>query len=114
MAAGSARIDASAARTTTGTGGTITVGDTAGRLTILVNVTASSGTSPNMVVGLDWSLDGTTWFAADPADAFTAVTTTGAVAKSFSVKGKFARTKWTITGTTPSFTFTTDALSTDV
>lgn len=114
MPAGSARIDASAARTTTGTGGTITIDAMAGRVTVLVNVTASSGTTPNMVVGLDWSLDGTTWFPADPTDVMTAITANGTAAKTFQVKGKFARTKWTITGTTPSFTFTTDALTTEV
>lgn len=114
MPSGSARIDASAARTTNGTGGTATIDSISSRLTLLVNVTASSGTTPNMVVGLDWSLDGTTWFPGDPVDAMTAITANGTAAKSFQVKGKFARTKWTITGTTPSFTFTTDAFTTEV
>jgi hypothetical protein len=72
---------------------------------VLINVTAVSGTSPSMTVNVEWSHDGLTWFKGDPADAFTAITATGAVCKQFATKGLYARLNCTISGTTPSFTF---------
>lgn len=74
-------------------------------LTVLLNVTAVSGTSPSMTVNVEWSHDGATWFKADPADTFTAITAAGSVCKQFNVKGLYARLNCTISGTTPSFTF---------
>lgn len=74
-------------------------------IAILLNVTAVSGTSPSMTVTVQWSHDGQTWFNADPADSFTAITAAGAVTKQFTVKGLYARLNCTISGTTPSFTF---------
>jgi hypothetical protein len=61
-----------------------------------------------MTLSVEWSLDGGTTFGpADPVDAFTAVTNvaTGVKVKLFDVKGPHYRVVWTITGTTPSFTF---------
>lgn len=76
------------------------------RLTIHLSVAAASGTTPTLDVSVEWSVNGGfTWHAADPADAFTQITTTGDVAKSFEIKGSLYRLVWTIGGTTPSFTF---------
>jgi hypothetical protein len=72
----------------------------------LVATTAASGTTPSMTLSVEWSPDaGTTWCAADAADTFTAITTTTNLAKRFAVKSNTYRIVWTITGTTPSFTF---------
>lgn len=80
-------------------------------LAILLNVTAASGTTPSLAVEVQWSHDGTVWSSASPQDTFTAITATGSVVKNFQVKGRFARLSYTITGTTPSFTFTATGYS---
>lgn len=98
---------ASAARTTNGNSG-LQVTPSApslGQISVLLNVTATSGT-PNLVLSVEWSQDGTNFAPAETADAFTAVTATGAKVKTFTVKAKFYRVVWVITGTTPSLTFT--------
>jgi len=108
-----AQVVTSAARTATGQSAAITVGrvETSGKFGLILNCTAASGTTPTLDVTVEWSADGTNFFAAQAADSFTQVTTTGQVgAKSFDVKGPFYRVKWTIGGTTPSFTFTVDAI----
>lgn len=94
----------SAARTATGQSGAFDEGNL-DYLNVLVDVTAVSGTSPTMTVNVEWSHDGSTWFVADPADAFTAITAAGKKVKQFTVKGLYARLNYTIGGTTPSFTF---------
>jgi hypothetical protein len=99
---------ASAARTTNGSSAVVAVPANVDNLAFLVNCTASSGTTPNLAIAVQWSNDGTTWAAGDPADGFTALTTTGVVVKAFAVKASQARLSWTITGTTPSFTFSAD------
>lgn len=96
---------ASAARTATGQGTLVKLGAHAEFVSVLVNVTAVSGTSPSCTFTVEWSNDGTTWAQADTADTFTAITATGTKVKQFTVKGLYARLVWTISGTTPSFTF---------
>lgn len=94
----------SAARTATGQSSAFEVGRH-DELAVLVDVTAVSGTTPSMTVNVEWSHDATTWFVADPADAFTAISTASKKVKTFTVKGLYARLNFTISGTTPSFTF---------
>ena len=74
-------------------------------LAVMLDITAVSGTTPSMTVSVQWSNDGSTWFTADPADTFTAITTATKVTKTFTIKGLYARLNYAITGTTPSFTF---------
>lgn len=95
---------ASAARTTSGNSGAQPCPKGL-QLALTVAVSAVSGTTPSMTLTVEWSQDGSTFHAGDPADSFTALTAAGNVAKSFAVKGNFFRLVWTITGTTPSFTF---------
>lgn len=78
-------------------------------LSVNVNVTAATGTTPSLTIEVQWSQDGTTFASAATPDVFTAITATGAVVKSFQAKGRYARLKYTITGTTPSFTATVTA-----
>lgn len=95
----------SAARTASGSTASIELiggGETIG---VLLDVSAVSGTSPNLVVSLEWSNDGTNWAVPETADAFTALTTAVKRVKTFERKALFHRVVWTITGTTPSFTF---------
>lgn len=101
-------IEASSAKTTTGTGATQEAGVSA-KLAILIDVTAVGGT-PNLVLSVQWSQDGgTTWADADPADAFAAITTAVKKVKVLDRKGSHYRLLWTITGGTPSLTFSVRA-----
>jgi len=97
----------SAARTTSGNSGALRLDPSADNVNVAVFVTAVGGT-PNLVLSVEWSNDGITFAAADVADAMTAITTAVNRVKSFPIKGLFVRLVWTITGTTPSFTFSVD------
>jgi hypothetical protein len=97
---------ASAARTTSGSSGPVSAVDAGGFLSLLVNVSSVSGTTPSLALSVEWSMDGgTTFAAADVADTFTAITAAKTVVGRFAVKAPIYRVVWTITGTTPSFTF---------
>lgn len=100
-----ATIAASAARTATGQSSLISLGAEAEHLSILVDVTAVTGTSPSCTFSVEWSNNGSTWATADTADSFTAITAISKKVKTFQAKGLYARLVWTITGTSPSFTF---------
>lgn len=95
----------SSARTANGNSAAIPLGDLGQQLAVLVNVTAVSGTSPSMTLSIEWSPDGVTFYKSDPVDTFTAITATTTAVKTFAVKAPFYHLVWTITGTTPSFTF---------
>jgi hypothetical protein len=99
-------VVASAARTTNGASAAIPTEKGSG-MAIMVEATALSGT-PNLVITIDWSFDGTNFAPSDPVEsAFTAITTaapTRAV-KQFSTKAPFFRVNWAITGGTPNITF---------
>lgn len=97
---------ASAARTTNGNSGSVAC-EKGLQLNLLVEVTASSGTTPNLALTVEWSMDGTNFAVVDTtADGFAAITTSPTrVLKQFPVRAPFYRLVWTLTGTTPSFTF---------
>ena len=91
----------SGVRTANGSGGAYVMG-ARGTLRLSLAVTAASGTTPNLVVTVETSADGTTWYA---AGTFAAKTAVSSERKSFSGLDRYARVSWAITGTTPSFTF---------
>ncbi len=116
-------VETSAARTTTGVGTTQTNFNARGAF-IWVNVTAVTGTTPTLTVRVQWSPDGgTNWLDLDTTNAQTAsITATGAsvlriypgltTAANAALNSPLPRTwrlAWTITGTTPSFTFAAQA-----
>lgn len=75
-------------------------------ITLGFAVTAASGTTPSITFEVQWSFDGGATFMSGPgADTITAITAAGSKAASFTPKGDAYRIKWTISGTTPSFTF---------
>ncbi len=85
-------------------GGGKAVGD--GALTLGLSITAASGTTPTLDLTVEWSYDGgVTFLVGEPADSFSQKTGVSTAAKSFTPKGNAYRVKWTIAGTTPSFTF---------
>lgn len=107
----------SGAQTVSGNTGAINVGSFA-ELLLVFNITAVSGTTPSMTLGVDFSPDGgTTWvtgpsLAAQTAAAIVAMALGRGVSGSAGSVTSFAmpfgdtiRIRWTITGTTPSFTF---------
>lgn len=114
-------VDTTAARTASGNGVTATNYNARGAH-IFINVTASSGTTPTLVVRLQGSVDGTNFYDIDTTNASTAsITATGtaviklypgfvaAVGNANQALPRIWRCAWVIGGTTPSFTFTTTA-----
>jgi hypothetical protein len=97
---------ASAARTVTGSSAAIAVGSGAATLELELEVTVATGTSPTLVLSVQWSVDGTNFGNNDAStDAFASVTAVGNVTKSIPVRAPYMQLTWTIGGTTPSFTF---------
>lgn len=89
-------------------GGHTDLGDS---LSILVDATAVSGTSPSATFSVLWSDDGIIYAPATPADVFTAITAAGSTVQRFTTKGQFFQIAWAVTGTTPSFTTTVSTFS---
>lgn len=132
-AAGATRFSliASAAQTTTAQGGAIYVGGIR-EMVVLVDVTAVSGTTPQLTLYLQTSRDGgSTWFDLIHDGAVvlsagavegqgsprgtrnivgTATATLKASAQYEGAIGDYVRVAWVISGTTPSFTFQVDAV----
>lgn len=95
----------SAARTTTGNSAAIAC-EKGLNLNLMVEVTASSGTTPTLDFTVEWSMDGTNFGSLQAAESFTQITAaTVRRLQQFPVKAPFFRLVWTIAGTTPSFTF---------
>lgn len=104
---GTKTVVASAAYTATASSAGVPLTNDVGEyVSLFVNCTAVSGTSPSMTLSVQWSNDGVTWADADgTADTFAAITAAKNTVKQFIVKGPLYRVTYTITGTTPSFTF---------
>lgn len=96
----------SATRSASGESAKIDVPSGARKISLAVDVTAVSGT-PTLDLSIEWTTDGSTWFAGQPADSFSQITAATKVTKIFDVKASAYRVKWTIGGTT-SFTFAVD------
>jgi hypothetical protein len=92
-------LAASAARTATGQGAAVALGDR-GTLRLLLDVTAASGT---LDVTVETSFDGATGWRS--LGTFAQKTAVASERKSFSGCDRYVRATWTVGGTTPSFTF---------
>jgi len=103
-------IQASAAHTTSGNSGNLDVGGF-NEFLILINVSAASGTTPTLNFFVDSSPDqGTSWVQIASGAQLTGVSTQniplGAGSSATpALFGEMIRLRWTIAGTTPSFTF---------
>lgn len=95
----SVSLKASAAETasTSGTGVEID----AGSLSLLLDVTAASGTSPTLDITIEGSPDNSTWFT---LGTFTQKTAVSSERKAFP-GAAFVRSRSVVAGTTPSFTY---------
>lgn len=95
----------SAARTVTGQSGPVASGPIGKSVSLFIDCTAVGGVGPTLDLSLEWSNDGNSWAAAEPADTFTQITAAKKVVKTFARKAAMYRLRWTLGGTTPSFTF---------
>jgi hypothetical protein len=95
-------LAASAARTATGQGAAVALGDR-GTLRLLLDVTAASGTGPTLDVTVETSFDGATGWRS--LGTFAQKTAVASERKSFPGCDRYVRATWTVGGTTPSFTF---------
>lgn len=96
-------VVASAARTTGGDTGALTGYGHASKLRAQLNVTAASGTAPTLDVVVEDTVDGTNY---NVIATFTQRTAAGR--QVVDVTTPFTQTlrvRWTVAGTTPSFTF---------
>jgi hypothetical protein len=98
----------SAARTATGNSGALTTDFfQTEHMSVTLDITARSGTTPSMTLSIEKSPDATTWTT---IDTFPAQTNTGTVTREIYGGGwSEIRVVWTISGTTPSFTFSVTA-----
>lgn len=79
------------------------LGGPIGALTMTLDVTAASGTTPTNDTIIEHSHDGTTWAT---LGSFTQATGVTSETKTFGPVRRYIRAKSTIAGTTPLFTFT--------
>jgi len=94
-------LHASNAETADGNGSWIETADR-GCVRLLLDVTAVSGTTPQLLVVVETSHDGSEARAVDAFDI-----KTGVSSQRISAGGldRFVRVRWDVSGTTPSFTF---------
>jgi hypothetical protein len=111
MAFNNTLIVASAAKTATGNSGPLATNGA--NLCIGVIVSAASGTTPSMTLTVEWSFDGVSFGAGETAVSYAAITAAKNTALRIVAQAPLYRLVWTITGTTPSFTFSAFAWSTD-
>lgn len=100
-------VEASAAHTASGAT-VFTSGGSVTSIVIELRVTAVSGTTPQLNVSLDDTFDGTNWNQVAAVNA-AAITAAGTTVKRINLRDTPVtdqlRISWTISGTTPSFTF---------
>jgi hypothetical protein len=100
---------ASAARTASGDSGTLTGWGVPSVARVQLDVTAASGVSPTLDVVVEDTLDGTSWNA---VGTFTQRTAVGRQVINLSTPfTDRIRVRWTLGGTSPSFTFSVLAYS---
>jgi hypothetical protein len=93
----------SSARTATGQGSAVSTNVDQAQVAKL-DVTAASGTTPSLTVTIEESPNGSTGWSTH--SSFTARTGTGSQVIDLKKRSQpFLRASWTISGTTPSFTF---------
>lgn len=96
-------IVASAARTTSGNSNPES-SQFLRDLDLVLDISAASGTTPTLDVSVEQSHDGVTWFSVT-GQAFAQATAVSTQHKRVTVHAPLVRVKWTVGGTTPSFTF---------
>lgn len=100
---------ASAARTTSSNSGAIAGFSDVNNARIQLNVSAASGTTPTLDVLVEGTVDGTNWYTLNTFTQKTGATNDVALVQN--IVGDQLRVRWTIGGTTPSFTFSVVAVT---
>lgn len=104
-------ILASAARTTSSQSATLSGFGATHKLLLFLNVTAASGTTPTLNAVVEDTLDGTNWRTIATFAQRTAVSTDYQQVLTTALFADRIRVRWTIGGTTPSFTFSVTCAS---
>ncbi len=108
---------ASAARTASGTGSAVDVGIVRQVGELALYITAASGTNSRLELEIQTSEDGTTGWRTVPTDeSATLVIGAGTTKREFVAAelARFVRVVWTITGTSPSYTFSVSGTANSV
>ena len=71
-----------------------------------VDVTAFSGTTPTLDLIVEWSFDNVNWSAGESPLTFAQILGIKSTHIMAQVRAPYMRVRWTLGGTTPSFTFT--------
>ncbi|MFF0268664.1 hypothetical protein [Kribbella sp. NPDC004536] len=80
-------------------------GNVGGPVYAAVAITAVSGTTPTLVPKLQFSVDGTTWLAANSDETFPTLSAVGVTLLTVPSRAIYARVSWALPGgTSPSFT----------
>jgi len=108
---------ASAARTTSGTGSAVDVGSVRQVGELALYITAASGSDASLELEVQTSEDGTTgWRTVSTDESATLVIGAGTTKREFVAAelARFVRLVWTISGTTPSYTFSVSGTANSV
>ena len=104
---GHVHTDQSAVTITSTTTGTGVLVEPWSEIVAIVDVTAASGTNPTLDIAIQTSADNTTYAT---LASFTQITGTTTAIKTVAAPiGKYVRFRYTVAGTSPSFTFTLKA-----
>lgn len=95
-------LQASAAKTATGTSTAFESGGHGTARLTLANTAIAGTSTPTLTVTVQTSTDGATWYT---SGVFTAVTTGSTSEQKLFIVDRFVRLSYVISGTTPSFTF---------
>ena len=76
-----------------------------------INITAVAGVNPSAEFRLQWSFDNITWADSNPRDVIGTATAPVSVIQRFAVKAPYWRLVVVVSGTSPVFTCTANALS---
>lgn len=79
-------------------------------MSVNVNITAVSGTSPTATFRIQWSYDNEFWAEAQPQDVLGTATAPANVIERFPIKAPYWRLAVVVGGTNPVFTCTANAL----
>jgi hypothetical protein len=107
-------IAGTGARTASGNGAAVDVRELFGIGAVVLDCAAGTGTNPTLSVVIQDSDDGATGWASISGAAFAQVTNAASsvqlIGLDLSAARRFVRASWTVGGTTPSFTFSVNAL----
>ena len=83
----------------------VALGNVGSPVNCLVAVTAATGTTPSLVITLQWSWDNSTWVTGNSSEAFASITGVSSALLTVPSRAPYVRASWPLPGgTTPNFT----------